>query len=61
MTFRKSGYCKLKEEELDCALWRTFCGRGYGPVIRKTEWMNACLIGKQSLIFILISEKGKIS
>ena len=24
--------CKLKEEALDCSLWRTCLGRGYGPV-----------------------------
>ena len=27
-------YCKLKEEALDHNLWRTHCGRGYGPVVR---------------------------
>jgi hypothetical protein len=27
-------YCKLKEEALDCTLWRTRIGRGYGPVAR---------------------------
>jgi hypothetical protein len=27
------GYCNLKEEALDCALWRTPFGRGYGPVV----------------------------
>jgi len=27
---------KLKEEALDCTLWRTHFGRGYGPVIRQT-------------------------
>jgi hypothetical protein len=32
----KIGYWKLKEETLECALWRTCFGRGYGPVIRKT-------------------------
>ena len=26
----KKGYWKLKEETLDCALWRIRCGRGYG-------------------------------
>jgi len=29
-------YCKLKEEALDCMLWRTHLGRGYGLVIKKT-------------------------
>jgi hypothetical protein len=27
-------YCKLKEETLNGTLWRTRCGRDYGPVIR---------------------------
>ena len=29
-------YCKLKEEALDCPLWRTRFGRGCGPVVRET-------------------------
>jgi len=32
----------VKEEALDCILWRTQFGRGYGPVIRQqcmNEWM----------------------
>ena len=34
----KTGYCKLKEEALDRALWRTHCGTGYGnDVIQSTE------------------------
>jgi hypothetical protein len=32
----KTGYRKLKEEALDCSLWRTRFGRGYGPVVRQT-------------------------
>jgi hypothetical protein len=32
----KRGYWKLKEEALDCTLWRTGFGRGYRPVIRQT-------------------------
>jgi hypothetical protein len=27
------GYRKLKEEELDRAVWRVRFGRGYGPVV----------------------------
>jgi hypothetical protein len=30
------GYWKLKEEVLDRNVWRTCCGRGYGPVLRQT-------------------------
>ena len=29
-------YLKFKEEALDCTLWRTRFGRGYGPVARRT-------------------------
>jgi hypothetical protein len=32
----KKRYWKLKEEALDCTLWRTRFGRGYGPVVRQT-------------------------
>jgi hypothetical protein len=39
----KRGYWKLNEEALDRAVWRTRCGRGYGPVVRQTaEWMEPC-------------------
>jgi hypothetical protein len=30
------GYWKLKEKTLDCTLWGSCCGKGYGPVIRQT-------------------------
>jgi hypothetical protein len=30
-------YWKLEEEALDLTLWRTRCGKGYGPVLRQTE------------------------
>jgi hypothetical protein len=29
------GYWKLKEEALDCTVWRTRVGRGNGPVVRQ--------------------------
>jgi len=40
-------YWEMKEEVLDCAVWRTHFGRGYGSVVRQTaewvkEWMNIC-------------------
>jgi hypothetical protein len=31
------GYCELKEEALDRAVWRTRFGRGYGPLLRLTR------------------------
>jgi hypothetical protein len=30
------GYWKLQEEALDRSLWRNRCGRGFGPVVRRT-------------------------
>jgi hypothetical protein len=30
----KRRYWKLKEEALDCTLWRTRIGKDYGPVVR---------------------------
>jgi hypothetical protein len=30
-------YWKLKEEAVDCTVWRTRFGRGYGPVVRQTK------------------------
>jgi len=35
------GYWKLKEEALDRTLWRTCCGKGYGPVVWQTrKWVK---------------------
>jgi hypothetical protein len=33
---KRRGYWKLKEEALDCTLWKTRFGRGYGSVVRQT-------------------------
>jgi hypothetical protein len=33
---KKRGYWQLKEEALDCTLWKTRFGRCYGPVLRET-------------------------
>jgi hypothetical protein len=30
------GYTHLKEEALDCTMWRARFGRGFGPVVRQT-------------------------
>jgi hypothetical protein len=35
----KRRYCELKEEALDRTVWRNRFGRGYGPVVRKNEFM----------------------
>ena len=29
----RKGYCQLKEEALDCCMWRNRFGRGFGPVV----------------------------
>jgi len=33
----KRSYWILKEKALDRSLWRTWFGRGYGPVVRQTK------------------------
>ena len=30
------GYSHLKEEALDCTMWRARFGRGFGPGVRQT-------------------------
>ena len=32
----RKGYSHLKEEGLDCTMWRNRFGRGFGPVVRQT-------------------------
>ena len=32
----RRGYSHLREEALDCTMWRARFGRGFGPVIRQT-------------------------
>jgi hypothetical protein len=32
----RRGYSHLKEEALDCTMWRARLGRGFGPVVRQT-------------------------
>jgi hypothetical protein len=32
----RRGYSHLKEEALDRTMWRSRCGRGYGPIVRQT-------------------------
>jgi hypothetical protein len=37
----KRGYCPLREEGLDRAMWRARFGRGFGPVVRPTtRWIS---------------------
>jgi hypothetical protein len=31
---KRGGYSHLKEEALDCTMWRAGFGRGFGPVVR---------------------------
>lgn len=39
------GYGKLKEETLDCTLWKTHFWRVYGPVVRQTaKWLNEWIL-----------------
>jgi len=40
----KTGNWKLKEEALDRTVWRTRCGRGYGPIVgQATAWAKKVL------------------
>jgi hypothetical protein len=32
----RRGYSHVKEEALDCPIWRAGLGRGFGPVVRQT-------------------------
>jgi hypothetical protein len=32
----RRGYSRLKEEALDCTMWRAHFGGGFGPVVRQT-------------------------
>jgi hypothetical protein len=32
----RRGYSHLKEEALDCTMWRARFGRDFGPVVRQT-------------------------
>ena len=32
----RTGYSHLKDEALDCTMWRAGFGRGFGPVIRQS-------------------------
>jgi hypothetical protein len=34
----RRGYSHLKEEALDHTVWRNRFGRGFGPVVRQTEY-----------------------
>ena len=41
----RKGYSHLKEEALDCTMWRHRFGGGFGPVVRQnTEWMNTNIL-----------------
>jgi hypothetical protein len=37
----RRGYSHLKEEALDCTMWRNRFGGGFEPVVRQ-YWMNEC-------------------
>jgi hypothetical protein len=37
----RRGYCHLKEEAVDCTMWRNRFGGGFETVVRQnTEWMD---------------------
>jgi hypothetical protein len=51
------GYCRLKEEALDHRVWRTNCGRIYGPIIRQTmvrvNKLYLCVLNPRTDISVL--------
>jgi hypothetical protein len=47
----------LKEEALDCTMWRARFGRGFGPVVRQTtKWMNSTVL----LCYVIQPDSGKV-
>jgi len=45
MTFKeRRGYFHLKEAALDRTMWTARYGRGFGPVVRKTDYLNEWVI-----------------
>jgi hypothetical protein len=45
----RRGYSHLKEEALDCAMWRNRFGGGFEPVVRQnTEWMKYTCVRQSS-------------
>jgi hypothetical protein len=49
----RRGYSHLKEEALDCTVWRAGFGRGFGPVVRQTaKCMIQCYFGMIPLIAV---------
>jgi len=47
----------LKEEALDCTMWRARFGRGFGPVVRQTtKWMGSITLQKLQVNLILLME-----
>jgi len=49
-----SGFWKLKEEALDCSLWRTGLVWTYGPVLMQTAWSRMSVIPVSSVPLMLI-------
>jgi hypothetical protein len=61
---KKRRYRRLKGEAIDRTLWRTWFGRGCGPVVRRTkQWIRIFILNKSSLFTsqIVSSESKKTS
>jgi hypothetical protein len=51
----RKGYSHLKEEALDRTMWRNRFGRGFGPVVSRTEYiLNEGMNEAHLLIYIKI-------
>jgi hypothetical protein len=51
------GCWKLTDEALECTLWRTNFGRGYGPVVRDYGMNDSNLRITNRLIYLRIKSK----
>jgi hypothetical protein len=49
----RRGYSHLKEEALECTMWRNCFGRGIGPVIRQ---ITDCLMNRNCIAELSVSE-----
>jgi len=59
---KRRGYSHLKEEALDCTMWRARFGRGFGPVVRETtKWMNVTKFLFWMAISVLSEEPRSVS
>jgi hypothetical protein len=57
----KKRYWKLKEEALDRTLWRARFGRGYGPVVRQTDYRMNEIVNIPTNVVRIIACKSTVT